>query len=283
MVAFENHHDKSAKPLLNGVISTANVTAKKDLVFALDNIFNHPNVAPFICKQLIQHLVTSNPSLGYVSRIAAVFNNNGQGVRGDLSAVVAAILLDQEARCPDSATCAATTDPNYGHLRDPVLFITNILRAFNATSDGIALSDRAKAMGQDPFNPPSVFSYYRPNYIVPGTTLLGPEFTIQTSSAAINRANFVNTMVFSRIGTFPAGTAIDLSGLQALAAGDSTGAAVVDELNRVLMHGTMSTGMRTKVLQTIQALPNATSADQLKRARWALYLVATSSQYQVAR
>ncbi|HTG17910.1 MAG TPA: DUF1800 domain-containing protein [Blastocatellia bacterium] len=283
MVAFENHHDRSAKPLLNGVTSTANVTAKKDLVFALDNIFNHPNVGPFICKQLIQHLVTSNPSLGYVSRIAAVFNNNGQGVRGDLSAVVAAILLDQEARCPDSATCAATTDPNYGHLRDPVLFVTNILRAFNATSDGIALSDRTRTMGQDPFNPPSVFSYYRPNYIVPGTTILGPEFTIQTSSAAIGHANFVNTMVFSRIGTFPAGTGIDLSGLQALAAGDSTGAAVVDELNRVLMHGTMSTGMRTKVLQTIQALPNATSADQLKRARWALYLVATSSQYQVAR
>ncbi|HLF82916.1 MAG TPA: DUF1800 domain-containing protein [Blastocatellia bacterium] len=283
MVAFQNHHDVSAKPLLNGVTSPANQTAKKDLVFALNNIFNHPNVAPFICKQLIQNLVTSNPTPGYVSRISAIFNNNGAGVRGDLKAVVSAILLDQEARCDDVATCASTTDVNYGHLRSPVLFITNILRAFNPTSDGVGLSDRARNTGQEPFNPPTVFSYYRPNYVIPGTTLLGPEFTIQSSSAAINRANFANTMVFSRIGTAPAGTAIDLTGLQALSTSDGTGAAVVNELNRLLMHGTMSTAMRTKIMQTIQALPGVTAADHLKRARWALYLVTTSSQYQVAR
>jgi uncharacterized protein (DUF1800 family) len=283
MVAFQNHHDISAKPLLNGVTSVANQTAKKDLVFALDNIFNHPNVAPFICKQLIQNLVTSNPTPGYVSRISAVFNNNGAGVRGDLKAVVSAILLDQEARCDDVATCASTTDVNYGHLRPPVLFITNILRAFNPASDGVGLSDRARNMGQEPFNPPTVFSYYRPNYAIPGTTLLGPEFYIQSSSAAINRANFSNTMVFSRIGVFPAGTAIDLTGLQALSTSDGSGAAVVNELDRLLMHGTMSAAMRTKILQTITALPGVTAADHLKRARWALYLVTTSSQYQVAR
>jgi uncharacterized protein (DUF1800 family) len=283
MIAFQNHHDVSAKPLLNGVTSTANQTAKKDLAFALDNIFNHPNVAPFICKQLIQNLVTGNPTPGYVSRVSAVFNNNGAGVRGDLRAVVSAILQDQEARCDDVATCASTTDVNYGHLRSPVLYITNLLRAFNASSDGIGLSDRARNMGQEPFNPPTVFSYYRPNYVIPGTTLLGPEFTIQSSSAAINRANFSNTIVFSRIGTAPAGTAIDLTGLQALSTGDGTGAALVNELNRLLMHGTMSSAMRTKILQTITALPGVTSADHLKRARWALYLVTTSSQYQVAR
>ncbi len=283
MVAFQNHHDVSAKLLLNGVMSKTNQTAKKDLVFALDNIFNHQNVAPFICKQLIQHMVVSNPTPAYVARISAVFNNNGLGVRGDLKAVVTAILLDQEARCDDVATCAASTDLNYGRLRSPMLFVTNILRAFNPTSDGVGLSDRAKNMGQEVFYPPTVFSYYRPNYVVPGTTLLGPEFTIQSSSGAINRANFVNTMVFSRIGTPPAGTAIDLSGLQALSAGDSTGNTLVNELNRLLMHGTMSTEMRTKILQTITALPNATAADQLKRARWALYLVASSTQYQVAR
>jgi hypothetical protein len=261
----------------------AGLTAKKELVFAINNIFNHPNVAPFISKQLIQHLVTSNPSPGYVSRVSAVFNNNGAGVRGDMKAVVTAILLDVEARCSNPSTCASTIDVNYGHLREPVLFVTNILRAFGATSDGVGLADRTKAMGQDVHNSPSVFNYYRPGFIIPSTTLLGPEFTIQTSSAAINRANFLNTMVFSRIGTPPDGTAMDLSGLQAMAAGDSTGATVVDYLNKLLMHGSMSTGMRTKVLQTIQALPNATAADQLKRARWALYLVATSSQYQIER
>ncbi|MGA9768526.1 MAG: DUF1800 domain-containing protein [Blastocatellia bacterium] len=283
MVAFENHHDTTAKTLLNGATVRAGLTAKKELVFAINNIFNHPNVAPFISKQLIQHLVTSNPSPGYVSRISAVFNNNGAGVRGDLKAVITAILLDAEARCTNPSTCSSTINVNYGHLREPVLFVTNILRAFGATSDGVGLADRTKAMGQDVHNSPSVFNYYRPGYIIPGTTLLGPEFTIQTSSAAINRANFLNTMVFSRIGTPPDGTAMDLSGLQAMAATDSTGATVVDYLNKLLMHGSMSTGMRTKVLQTIQALPNATAADQLKRARWALYLVATSSQYQIER
>lgn len=283
MVAFQNHHDLSAKPLLNGVISAANQAAKKDLVFALDNIFNHPNVAPFICKQLIQHLVTSNPSLGYVSRVSAVFNNNGAGVRGDLKAVVTAILLDEEARCADVTNCASSRDVNYGHLRSPILLITNLLRAFSAVSDGVSLSDRARNMGQEPFNPPTVFSYYRPNYIIPNTTLLGPEFNIQSSSAAIQRANFANTMVFSRIGTPPGGTAIDLTGLQARSTSDVTGAALVDELNRLLMHGAMSAEMRTKILQTITALPSATAANHLQRARWALYLVATSSQYQVAR
>ncbi len=283
MVAFQNHHDVSAKPLLNGVISPANQTAKKDLVFALDNIFNNPNVAPFICKQLIQNLVTSNPTPSYVSRVSAAFNDNGAGVRGDLKAVVIAILMDQEARCDDVATCASTTDINYGHLRQPVLFITNILRAFSAASDGVGLSDRARNMGQEPFNPPTVFSYYRPGYVIPGTTLLGPEFDIQSSAAAIYHANFANTMVFSRIGTAPAGTALDLTGLQSLSTSDLTGAAVVDELNRLLMHGAMSPAMRTKIIQTITALPGVTAADHLKRARWALYLVTTSSQYQISR
>lgn len=283
MVPFQNHHDVSAKPLLNGVTSPANRAAEKDLVFALDNIFNHPNVAPFICKQLIQNLVTANPTPGYVSRVSAAFNDNGFGVRGDLKAVVSAILLDDEARCDDVATCVSSTDVNYGHLRSPVLFVTNILRAFNATSDGIGLSDRTRNMGQEPFDPPTVFSYYRPNYVIPGTTLLGPEFTIQSSSAAINRANFANTMVFGRIGTAPAGTAIDLAGLQALSTSDATGAAVVDDLNKLLMHGTMSAAMRTQIINTIHALPGATQNDHLKRARWALYLVTTSSQYQVAR
>ena len=283
LVAFQTHHTTTSKTLLNGVVAPANLTAKKDLVFALDNIFNHPNVAPFICKQLIQHLVTSNPSPGYVSRVAAAFNSNGQGVRGDLKAVIVAILLDPEARCDDLLTCAAATDPNYGHLREPVLFVTNILRAFNATSNGANVSDKAKNMGQELFYPPTVFNYYRPNYVVPGTALLGPEFTIQNSSGAINHAQFLNPLI--GIGSPISGTTIDLSGLQALAS-DPTGAALVDELNNTLMHGTMSTGpgsMREKILQTIAALPSATSNDKLKRARWAFYLVASSSQYQIAR
>jgi len=282
MVAFENRHSTGTKTLLNGVVTPANLAAKKDLVFALDNIFNHPNVGPFICKQLIQRLVTSNPSTGYMSRVVSAFNNNGAGVRGDMKAVILAILLDAEARCDDPATCAASTDPNYGRLREPVLYITNLLRAFPTTSDGV-LASRAQTMNQDLFNSPTVFNYFRPGFIIPGTTVLGPEFDIENTSVAITRANFINTMVFSRIGTPPAGTGVSWSGMQALSQSDSTGNALVNELDRLLLHGTMSAAMRTKILQTITALAGATAADHLKRAQWAVYLVATSSQYQVAR
>ena len=282
MVAFENRHSTVTKTLLNGAVSPANLTAKKDLVFALNNIFNHPNVGPFICKQLIQRLVTSNPSAGYIGRVVAAFNNNGAGVRGDLKAVVLAILLDSEARCPDPATCAANTDPNYGRLREPVLYVTNLLRTFPTTTDGV-LASRTQTMNQDPFNSPTVFNYFRPGYIVPGTTVLGPEFDIENTSATIARANFVNTIVFSRIGTPPAGTAVSWTGMQALSQGDSTGNNLVNELDRLLLHGTMSTNMRTKLLQVITGLAGTTAADHLKRAQWAVYLVAPSSQYQVAR
>jgi hypothetical protein len=162
-----------------------------------------------------------------------------------------------------------------------VLFITNILRAFGATSDGVALVDRAATMGQNLFNSPTVFNYYRPNYQVPGAAgVLGPEFGIQTTSATMSRANFVNTMVFSRIGTAPAGTQLNLAPMQALAGNPS---ALVDELNRLLMHGAMSAAMRDKIVTTIAALPGVTSADLLKRAQWAVYLVASSQQYQVER
>ena len=115
-------------------------TTQADLTAALQNIFSHPNVGPFISKQLIQRLVTSNPSPEYVGRVAAVFADNGSGVRGDLKAVVTAILMDPEARRGDDPTQA---QPNDGKLKEPVLFITNLLRAMNAMSDGASLSDRA--------------------------------------------------------------------------------------------------------------------------------------------
>ena len=269
------NHDKGAKTLLsypNAVWATlpANQTGEVDLNRALDNIFNHPNVGPFIGKQLIQHLVTSNPSPGYISRVAAAFNNNGAGVRGDLKAVVKAILFDPEARG------TAKGEGNYGHLREPVLFVTNVLRAFNPTSDYV-LASQAQAMGQNLFNAASVFNYYPPDYVVPGTPILGPEMALQASSAALSRANFVNTIVFSRIGTAPAGTQIDLSGLQALAGNP---ASLVDRLNRLLMHGTMSAAIQNEI---IKAVNSVASNNPKLRAQTALYLVAASSQYQVER
>ncbi|MFN7931554.1 MAG: DUF1800 domain-containing protein [Blastocatellia bacterium] len=269
------NHDKSAKKVLSYpkvALPTlpADQTGDVDLNRALDNIFYHPNVGPFIGKQLIQHLVTSNPSSGYVSRVAAVFNNNGVNVRGDLRAVVKAILLDPEAR--DSAK----GEGNYGHLREPVLFVTNLLRAFTPTSDYV-LANQAAAMGQNLFNAPSVFNYFPPDYVVPGTPILGPEMALQSSAAALSRANFVNTIVFGRIGTAPEGTQIDLTGLQALAGNP---AALVDKLNRLLLHGTMSAAMQTELLKAINSVA---SNNPKLRAQTALYLVAASSQYQVER
>ena len=297
-----NGHDLTTKSLLNypgvtnrniaacsGCTGTAIATyANSSMDQALDNIFHHPNVGPFVSKILIQHLVTSDPTPAYVGRVAAVFNNNGLGERGDMRAVVKAILLDPEARGD------AKTDPNYGKLREPVLFATNILRNFNVRSaDGLSQSDgylngRAEftGMGQTPFLSPTVFNFYPPSYVIPGTAMLGPEFAIMTTGTAIQRTNFVNRFVFTAvpvpvsIPNSPSGTAIDLSDLQAIAAADATGNQLLDELDRRMLHSTMSADMRATLLP---AITSVSSTDTLGRVRQAVYLIATSSQYQVQR
>ena len=255
---------------------------------SLDNIFNHPNVGPFVSKILIQHLVTSNPTPAYVGRISSVFNNNGISVRGDMKAVVKAILLDPEARGDTK------TDPNYGKLREPVLFTTNILRAFNVRSaDGLGLSDgfitgqgEFTGMAQIPFRSPTVFNFYPPDYMIPGTTLPGPEFAIMNTGTAITRTNFVNRFVFTAIPIpvlnpdAPNGTALDFSDLQALSTADPTGNLLVDELNNRMLHGTMTAAMKATILP---AVTSVLATDPLGRARQAVYLVATSSQFQVQR
>lgn len=273
----DTNHDKGVKVLLDypgAVHSTlpAGGDGEVELNAALDNIFFHPNVGPFIGKQLIQHLVTSNPSPTYVSRVAHAFDDNGAGVRGDMKAVIRAILLHSEARG------VVRTEPDYGHLREPVLFITNLLRALDARSDGI-LAGQASAMGQNLFYSPTVFSYYPHEYVVSGTSLQGPELGIQSSLAAINRANFVNTMAFSQLRS-PApdpGTVLDLVPLKQLAP-DAT--ALVGYLNRLLMHGSMAGDMLATVTGAVTAIP---ATNPILRAQTALYLVASSSQYQVAR
>ena len=283
------NHDTTSKLLLDGITLPAGQTGSQDLTAALDNIFNNQNVGPFVSKQLIQHLVTSDPTPAYVARVAAVFNNNGFGVRGDLKAVVRAILTDVEARGD------VKTDPNYGYLREPLLFVTNILRQFNVrAASGVAgsqsdgyLNPQTVTLGQDVFRAPSVFNYYPPDYVVPISGILGPEFYLMTASTSLRRANFGNTMVFSTIPVTtpgstngPNGTSIDLAEMQAISAADSTGAQLVEALNKKLLHGTMSIEMRNIITTAVLAAP---SSDPLLRARTAIYLVATSSQFQVQR
>jgi hypothetical protein len=260
----------------------ANQSAARDLNDGLDNIFLDPNVGPFIGRQLIQHLVTSNPSPDYVARITRVFNDNGSGVRGDLKSVVKAILLDPEAR-------ATLQDSQSGHLIHPVLLITNLLRAFNPRSaDGMARSDgylnpQSQNMGMDVFSPPSVFSYFSPFGGVPGSSLRGPEFGLLNTSSTVRRTNFIDTMVFSRIAAGanypfnPNGTSLDFSGFLSLAANPD---ALIDNLNTLMMSGQMSPEMRTSIVNAVRAVA---SSNSLKRVRTAVYLIATSSQYQVVR
>ena len=281
LIANESLHDTDAKVLLRGFKLPPGQSAADDLEAAITNIFNDSNIGPFISKQLIQHLVTSNPSLAYVARVASVFNGGWLMKRGDMKAVIKAILLDEEARG------VLKTDPAYGRLRHPVQFITNILRMFHprsadgsTSSDGY-LSPRSAMMGMDLFKPPSVFSYFSPATVVPGSDgVRGPEFGIFATSTALQRANFVNTIVFSNIPVSedaPAGTSIDLSGMEALA-GDP--GQLVQALDELLLHGSMSEGMRKSVITAVSAVP---PSNPLRRARTAVYLVATSSQYQVQR
>ncbi len=303
-------HDVNAKTLLSGQVvpacgGTNTACAQSDLTAALNNIFNHPNVGPFISQQLIQHLITSNPSPAYVGRVAAAFNNDCQGLyplqgctsaRGNMKAVVQAILLDPEAR-GDLKTAA-----NYGKLREPAQYINGFLRAFNvksfdktSTSDGV-LGNRSSVnftgtLDQPIFQPPTVFSYYQPAYEVPGTKLLGPAFGILSTSTTLRRANDINTLVYTGVSVNnnpiasnpdrPRGTSIDIANLEALAANPGD---IADALNALLLHGTMSTQVRTSIITAMNAINdvNTTTRNQ-KRARVAVYLVATSSQYDIQR
>ncbi len=268
MIPFDSHHDStSTKLLLNGVTLPAGGTTQADLTAALQNIFNHPNVGPFISKQLIERLVTSNPSPDYVGRVAAVFADNGSGVRGDLKAVVTAILLDPEARRGDDPTQAQPSD---GKLKEPVLFITNLLRAMNAVSDGASLADQASNMKQPPFFSPTVFNFYHPDHVIQGSTLVGPEFEIFNTSTTIARANFVNTLVYGQVsGT----TTVDFSGYVPLAANPDQ---LVTAVAAVMLHGQVSDSMRGTLVSTLSAI-----SDNTRRTKAAFYLIGSSSQFQV--
>lgn len=297
-----NNHDQNPKTLLDYPDAVnrdlpGTDGAVNELNEAIDNIFNHPNIGPFIGRLLIQKLVTSNPSPDYVARVTAAFNtgtytgNNtfGSGVRGDMQAVIAAILLDAEAR-------TAPGDPYYGHLREPVLFVTNTLRALGidpagSTSDFV-LGDQFLPSGathnlrmdQDVFRPPTVFSYYPPDnqLILPDATVFAPEYGIQSTSTALSRINFVRDIAFHNMPTSakdrPIGTWVDTTPFEPESAGDAS--ALLDDLNARLMHGTMTDALRSLVQNAVTGI---SEADATGRVQEAIYLIASSSEYQVQR
>ncbi|MDQ2868176.1 MAG: DUF1800 domain-containing protein, partial [Verrucomicrobiota bacterium] len=279
MLAFSDHHDTGAKLLLDNNVLPANQTQTQDLKDALDIIFNHPNVGPFIARQLIQRLITANPSPGYIYRVAQVFSDNGQGVRGDMTAVVQAILLDYEAR-----TTSDLASASYGHEREPLLRLSNLYRAFNAsaTSGNFAIGNQTGNFAQATLYSPTVFNFFPPDYIQPGPIaqagLFAPEFAITTDTTVITSANKMRSSVYQQ----PSGTnadvmVCDLSTLTPLA---SNPGALVDSLNNLLMNGAMSSSMRDIIVNAVTQIP---AANTLERAQTAVHLMVTSPEFVIEK
>jgi uncharacterized protein (DUF1800 family) len=269
MVAWEPNHDTSSKTLLDGYTIPAGQTARHDLDAALQHLFEHPNVGPFVARRLIGSLVTSNPSPQYVERVAAVFNAGPGGVRGDLKAVAKAILLDPEARRGDDEATPAI----YGHLREPVLYITSSLRALGAkVAEFNGLPARAAAMGQNLFYPPTVFNYFPLLYELPAANgVAAPEFEILTPSNALARANFADAAMFSRLGIT---VTLDMTPLIDLATVHPW--YVTEALNRALLQGRMTEDQRDRILGAL-----AYTSDPALQAQTAAYLTASALSYQV--
>jgi uncharacterized protein (DUF1800 family)/Fe-S cluster biogenesis protein NfuA len=262
MEAVDTHHDMEQKVLMNDFVIPAGGTAQEDLDAALTHIFEHQNVAPFVATRLIRHLVTSNPSPEYIQRVATVFNSDQSGVRGNMQAVITAILMDPEA---------ATVMTDGGHLREPILYAVALLRALNADVElDNPLFTRTRDMGQALFGAHHVFNFFSPLYQIPGTNLFGPEYQINTLTNVMARVNFVNRVVTNGLGH---GTTVDLSAFEAIAA--DAGQLVAD-VERALLHENLSDAERQSIITAVSASDNDST-----RARTAVYLVATSAKYQV--
>ena len=256
------YHDMTAKSFL-GCNLPANQSIQQDLDATIDCLFQHPNMPPFLSTRLIRSMVKSNPSPAYIGRISAVFINNGAGIRGDLRAVVRAILMDAEAR-------QDTPDASSGRLKEPQYFISAFLRATNgsiALNNGVAyVYDN---MGQSVLGPPSVFNWFSPMYKAPKSALFGPEFQIYSPTEATLRANFLYQILTSNGGEI----VIDLTNFQAVAGNSS---ALLDEVDKTFFYGRMPAGVRNAITNAVAA-----AYDNSQRVQAAVYLGALSGQYAV--
>jgi uncharacterized protein (DUF1800 family) len=266
MIAVEAEHDTSAKTIFNNIVIPAGQTAEQDLDTLIDALIEQPTMAPFVSKQLIEHMVTSNPSAAYVQRVAQVFS----ATKGDMKSVIEAILIDEEARAGDDPS--APVSATYGHLREPVLFLANLVRGLNGTVTAAnSLNNYASELGQDLFNAPSVFSYFSPQNRIAGG-LLGPEFQIYTTQTASDRADVISTALY---GSLDKTTKLDLSPFVAYAAHTDN---LIEFISDVFLHG----GMSTNLAQAAANAANA-AATPAAKAQAALYVALTSSEYQVVQ
>lgn len=279
MMLYPGYHDDGPKALVGGVALPPGQGGAADLVQTLDVLCRHPNTGPFICRQLIQRLVTSNPSPAYVYRVAAVFADNGRHERGDLGAVVRAILLDYEARSP-----AVRGNLGYGKLKEPLLQATALFRAFDARSASgrFFLPHPEGSLGQAALRAPSVFNFFEPGFVLPGPLaaagLDAPEYQIFTDTTAITIPNELRRFIHPPAKPGPDELLLNLQPLVALT---GTPEAMLDYLDVVFCGGGMTTRERAVITEALSRLPPTTSP--LERARSALDLVVTSPMAAIQR
>ena len=280
MVLWPEFHDTGPKSILNGVTIPAGQTGDQDLAAALDNIFNHPNVGPFMAIRLIQRLVTSNPSPGYVSRVAGVFNNNGSGVRGDLGAVVKAILLDDEAH-------PAMRMELDGKIKEPLLRLTQLWRAYDATSQSgrYPFNFAYIVFGQGPLQASHVFNFFSPFYAPPGeirdSALVAPELEIATEYLNTYVTNF---MFFQTFGLNSTNQGLDVDDVYIDFESDMLIAAdidlLIDTVAGRLLGGDISDTLRNEIAGMLALVPDT---DTAVRVAETIYFIVTSPEYAYQR
>ena len=275
MVLNAAYHETGEKRFL-GMTIPPGTDGQTSLQMALDHIANHPNVGPFLGKQLIQRFVTSNPSPGYIRRVAQRFNDNGNGVRGDLGSVIKAVLLDPEARQK------ILFDDANGKIREPIIRFANWARSFSATSPNrrceIAdLSNPDRALGQSPMRSPGVFNFFRPGYTPPNSTLgqsgkVAPELQIANEVSVIGYVNFITNIIRSGLGEVTSAYTNELKLVD-------DPEALVDRVALLLTADELSDQTRRLIIDTVAVLPNDSGEDKRVRANTAVLLVMVSADY----
>ena len=288
MVSYPDHHSTVEKDFLGMTIpASSNADPDGDLKTALDTLFNHPNLPPFFCRQLIEHLVTSNPSPAYINRVAQVFIDDGTGTRGNMQAVITAILTDSEAR----TTTAAVADPQYGKVRESLLRYTEWARAFSAQSrnGGYWLGsteDPIYGLGEMTLRSPTVFNWFAPGYVPPGTSiaaagLVGPEFQMTNVTTVVGFLNYMQ----GAIGAGATGGPDVFASYDAELGLASTPTALVDRVNLLLMAGQMNSTLEGQIVSAVSAIDiptgdqNAINAALAARVQTAVYLTLASPDF----
>jgi len=263
-------HDQGAKLMFGTVILPAGQTAIQDRQMALDAIFNHPNVPPFISHLLIQRLVTSNPSPAYIQRISRVFEDNGSGVRGDLTAVVRAILLDPEARLGDTTPSAAD-----GFLQEPFLWQVSMMSVINEPSGDDQVDNAGYIFGENLWYAPTVFGFFSPSYTIPGTGVVSPEFGLLNNISIKQKTDFLWEVITEQAG----GYTVDYPSSSWLFQNFTTVPTMLDALNHLLYHGQMSQQEQAAITAYCSQLNPFDTQLQLKSA---VFLALNADSYTVS-